>query len=80
MHMSRGSGRFLGFLLYVPDLLEGRVTGLLWSDFAATILLFPPRPFVRGLGWRIKESKLYLPLPPTQSRLSGFYALETFYI
>jgi hypothetical protein len=71
MHMSRGSGRFLGFLLYVPDLLEGRVTVLLWSDFAATILLFPPRPVVRGLGWRIKESKLYLPLPPTRMKAIG---------
>jgi len=50
MHMSRGSGRFLGFLLYVPDLLEGRVTDRLWSDFAATIQLFPPRPVVRWLG------------------------------
>jgi hypothetical protein len=27
MHMSRGSGRFLGFLLYDPDLLEGLMHG-----------------------------------------------------
>jgi hypothetical protein len=30
--MSRGSGRIRGFLLYVPDLYEGRITGLLWRD------------------------------------------------
>ena len=43
--MSRGSGRVRGFLLYVPDLLEGRMHVSTMESFLIYILLFSPDQF-----------------------------------
>jgi len=45
LHMSRGSGRVRGFLLYVPDLLEGRMHVSTMESFLIYILLFSPDQF-----------------------------------
>mgnify|MGYP003633000783 FL=1 len=40
--MSRGSGRVRGFLLYVPDLYEGRMHVSAMEGYLFYILLFTP--------------------------------------
>jgi hypothetical protein len=40
--MSRGSGRVRGFLLYVPDLYEGRMHVSAMEGYLFDILLFTP--------------------------------------